>query len=195
MESSVGSSAFGALTVPDWILVLQLVVLLVQVCVSVWLVRVSMRTSRYTQAGETSLRCQERYEALVDTRDAVETPQQEDRYYDRFWGAQADQFVHWRNDLIPDETYAEWMAFRRRQYRSDKTLRPELNGLTVTFRAAWGERYERHYKHRLFGRFMTKIFEGAERPGHSEPKDLTHITETMKAFKRMPAPRLDKKGD
>lgn len=120
----------------------------VQLVVTSALVVYTVRTQRRIQAADTSIRCQERYEQLLDTRDNITTFEQADRYFDRFWGAQLDQFIHWRNGLIPSETYAEWIAARRYQARKDASL------AGISFNTPWVSRYDTRFRDSDFGKFM-----------------------------------------
>ncbi|NJM35039.1 MAG: hypothetical protein HC850_10420 [Rhodomicrobium sp.] len=113
---------------------------LLQLIVSSSLVVYTVRTQRKVQAAETSIRCQERYEELLDTRDNIKNADEAERYYDRFWGAQSDQFIHWRNGLIPEETYLDWMQARRRLVRTSKTIQG------IDFKSAWKKGMNIHIK-------------------------------------------------
>lgn len=157
-ELTIGRADMLQFDWQEFLLGLQLLLIAVQIGVGAWFVHLTLVTQRRVQAADTSVKCQERYEQLLDTRGLVNDQAGEDRFYDRFWGAQADQFIHWRHHLIPDDTFVEWMLFRRKQFKDDRPLRENHAVVNQTFQAAWLKRYQTHYQHRPFGRFMAEIF-------------------------------------
>ncbi len=153
-----------------------LIVTLVQIVITSLMVVYTVRTQRKVQAADTSIRCQERYEALLDTRSAINTPEEAERFYDRLWGAQADQFVHWRNGFIPDETYAEWLKHRRHQARKNSQLAGR------DFMSSWITRYSERYKDNPFGELMHAILTQGD---IAEPlSDHKHVRKTMSKFRK-----------
>jgi cell fate (sporulation/competence/biofilm development) regulator YlbF (YheA/YmcA/DUF963 family) len=156
--------------------VVTAILAVVQLIVTSALVVYTVRIQRKIQAADTSIRCQERYEQLLDTRDSITTFEQADRYFDRFWGAQLDQFIHWRNGLIPDETYAEWIAARRHQARKDATL------ADISFRTSWTTRYETRFRNSDFGEFMNAaLLEGNLDDALA---DRTHVRKKLSKYRR-----------
>jgi transcriptional regulator with XRE-family HTH domain len=52
-------------------------------------------------------------------------------YWAHFWDHQRDQFRLWRDGLLDDATYADWLAYRPREYRDNMRL------CGMTYRQGW----------------------------------------------------------
>ncbi|WP_299620948.1 hypothetical protein [uncultured Tateyamaria sp.] len=93
-----------------------------QIIVTSILVIKTQALNRDLKGVDTSIKCQERYEKLLDQASSITSEEEANRHYDRFWGAQADQFLHWQNSMIPYETYLLWMKRRREKFRKNSSI-------------------------------------------------------------------------
>jgi hypothetical protein len=112
------------------------------------------RVSRDISGANTTASDQYAYQELLDTRDTIETVEQAERFYDRFWAGQILQFEHWQNRLIPDLIYSDWMLKRRQQYEENL----QIGG--IGFQEAWQKRLSERYSRKSFGKFMNQVLTG-----------------------------------
>jgi len=94
----------------------------VAVIVSVYLAFHAVKTEKNMKSADVSIKSQERYEDLKDRENEVTDRKMAERFFERFWGAQLEQFNHWKRDMIPDSTYYTWLIYRRDQWKKNFTL-------------------------------------------------------------------------
>jgi hypothetical protein len=110
--------------------------------------------SREIGAASVTAAAQSAHEELLDSRSGVSSPEEAERFFDRFWAGQILQYEQWRRGLIPDLIYADWLLRRREQYAGNASL----GG--VSFQAAWAKRLEVRYQKTRFGAFIQRVFAG-----------------------------------
>lgn len=120
--------------------------------VATMLVLRGFAVSREIGAASVTAAAQAAHEDLLDSRAAVVSPEEAERFFDRFWAGQILQYEQWRRRLIPDLIYADWLLKRREQYAANAAL----GG--VSFQDAWGRRLEARYRKTRFGAFMQRVF-------------------------------------
>ncbi len=140
----------------EWSQVLNSALAVLNFAIASLLVLRSFTVNREIAAATVTAAAQSAYQDLLDVRSSVTTAEAAERFYDRFWAAQALQFEQWRGRLIPDVIYSDWLLYRRRQFAKNATL------AGLAFQASWMSRFEERYRHTAFGRFMNRVLaEGA----------------------------------
>lgn len=134
---------------------LNLALAVVNFVVATILVVRGVVVNREIGAAKVTAAAQDAYEDLLDTRDAAVSPEQAERFYDRFWAGQILQYEQWRRGLIPDLVYTDWLLRRRQQFADDRVI------AGVSFRDAWRRRHDERYHDTRFGRLMSGVAAGA----------------------------------
>jgi hypothetical protein len=119
---------------PDELQALASVVALVVSLFSAWL---GIRVSRSAKQADIQVEMHARFDRLQEVRtelleiskcpNFVETDSYKvkvELFFDRFWSLQYDQFIAWRQWLVPDHLYIMWMHARWKQLQDSRHGKP-----------------------------------------------------------------------
>ena len=134
--------------------------------------------SRDVGAGSVTAEAQKSYQDLLDSRHAIDSAADADRFFDRFWSIQVLHYEQWKRALIPDAVYFDWLMKRREQYHSNDSY------ADLSFKKAWSERYSQRYHLTKFGRFMNGILDFGPPHDASAEKTAAFIMSAMRSERK-----------
>ena len=157
----------------DTIAVLNFILSMFNVGLASMLVLRGFSVNQQIGAASVTAAAQKTYQELRDTKDGVNSLDDADQYYDRFWAGQILQYEQWRSKMIPDLIYEDWLTKRRDQYRRNSNL------FGITFQDSWRLRHDARYKHTRFGKFMHCVLTEGPPPTSDAHNVLKHVRTSM----------------
>jgi hypothetical protein len=129
---------------------------------SVLVLILNLKTIRGMKRTDVAIEDHRRYDAMLQLRNSVNcnesaTQAEVDDYYLRFWNLQYDQFEHWRDGMVKEEVFIQWLMARYVEYQANKLLIDGHSRTQSRYQEGW-QTAKRHYLLSGFTDFMDTVF-------------------------------------